>query len=46
VRHDDRGKTARRDSVLIDSDMDFTEATERLQAHSERDARRMKRQGG
>jgi hypothetical protein len=33
---------ARRDSVLIDSEMDFTEATERLQAHSERAARRMR----
>jgi hypothetical protein len=29
-----------RDAVLIDTDMDFTEATERLQAHSERAARR------
>jgi hypothetical protein len=26
--------------VLIDSDMNFAEATERLQAHSERAARR------
>jgi hypothetical protein len=31
-----------RDSVLIDSDMDFPEATKRLQAHSERAARRRK----
>ena len=30
----------RRDAVLIDTEMDFAEATERLQAHSERTARR------
>ena len=33
-------QTRRRSSVLIDSDMNFVEATERLQAHSERVARR------
>jgi hypothetical protein len=30
----------RRDAVLIDSDMDFVEATDRLRAHNELDARR------
>jgi hypothetical protein len=36
----EEAQAERRESVLIDSDMDFAEAVDRLHAHSERAARR------
>ena len=39
----EEAQAERRDSVLIDSDMDYVEAMDRLNAHSEMAARRGKR---